>query len=205
MALVYQCPDFGDIIHLPPANIKGEMSLEESLAKRRSIRELTSKPLSLEQIGQLLWAAQGISDKDKGLRAAPSAGALYPLEVYVVLPTGTYHYNPGRHELKRVMAGDRRFVLQKAARDQEVIGLAPAVFVFAGVYERTAEKYGDRASRYVSIEAGHACQNLLLQATVQDLASVPVGAFDDRQVAEAIKLADNESPLYLAPVGYPGE
>ncbi|WP_374086887.1 SagB/ThcOx family dehydrogenase [Methylomicrobium lacus] len=205
MVLVSQAMHVGEIIHLPPAKVKGEMSLEESIAKRRSIREFAAKPLSIEQIGQLLWAAQGITEKDKGLRAAPSAGALYPLETYVVLPEGVYHYNPQRHELKRVLAGDRRLELQKAARDQEAIGSAPAVLVFTGVYERTAAKYGDRASRYVSIEAGHACQNVLLQATAQNLASVPVGPFEDTQVAKIINLAKNENPLYLMPVGYPME
>lgn len=205
MVLVSQAINFGEIIHLPPARVKGEMTLEESIAKRRSVREFASKPLAIEQIGQLLWAAQGITEKSRGLHAAPSAGALYPLETYVVLPVGIYHYNSERHELKRVIVGDKRLELQKAARDQEAIGSAPAIFVFAAAYERTAAKYGDRANRYVPIEAGHACQNVLLQATAQGLASLPVGAFDDKHVAEVVKLAKNESPLYLVPVGYAGE
>jgi len=205
MVLVSQAMNFGESIQLPPAKVKGEISLEESIARRRSIRAFAAKPLSLEQIGQLLWAAQGITEKDKGLRAIPSAGALYPLEVYVVLPEGIYHYSPLRHELKRILTGDRRLELQKAAQDQEAIGSAPAVFVFTGVHERTAAKYGDRTSRYVSIEAGHACQNVLLQAAAQNLAGVPVGAFEDAQVAKIINLAKNENPLYLVPVGYPVE
>jgi len=202
MVLISQSIDFGEIIHLPQANVKGVMSLEESIAKRRSIREFASKPLTIEQIGQLLWATQGITEKSMGLRAVPSAGALYPLETYVVLSAGIYHYNPERHELKRVIEGDKRLELQKAALDQEAIGSAPAVFVIAAVYERTSEKYEDRASRYVHIEAGHACQNLLLQATAQNLAGVPIGAFNDKRVAEIVKMAKNESPLYLVPVGY---
>ncbi|MFA5925136.1 MAG: SagB/ThcOx family dehydrogenase [Methylococcaceae bacterium] len=202
MVFISQSIDFGEIIHLPQANVKGAMSLEESIAKRRSIREFASKPLTIEQIGQLLWATQGITEKRMGLRAAPSAGALYPLETYVVLLAGIYHYNPERHELKRVIEGDKRLELQKAALDQEAIGSAPAVIVIAAVYERTSKKYEDRASRYVHIEAGHACQNLLLQATAQNLAGVPIGAFNDKRVADIVKMAKNESPLYLVPVGY---
>jgi len=202
VVLISQSIDFAEIIHLPQANVKGAMSLEESIAKRRSIREFSSKPLSIEQIGQLLWAAQGITEKRMGLRAAPSAGALYPLETYVLLPAGIYRYNPERHELKRVIEGDKRHELQKAGLDQEAIGSAPAVFIFAAIYERTAEKYEDRARRYVHIEAGHACQNLLLQATTQNLAAVPIGAFNDKRVADIVKMTKNESPLYLVPVGY---
>jgi len=205
MVLISQAMNFGESIQLPPAKVKGEMSLEESIAKRRSIRAFAAKPLSLEQIGQLLWAAQGITEKDKGLRAVPSAGALYPLEVYVVLPAGIYHYNPLRHQLNRVIVGDKRPELQTAARDQAAVGTAPAVFVFTAVYERTAQKYGDRASRYIPIEAGHACQNVLLQATAQGLASLPVGSFDDPRVAEIVNLKKDESPLYLVPLGYPDE
>ncbi|MGR8941661.1 MAG: SagB/ThcOx family dehydrogenase [Gammaproteobacteria bacterium] len=205
MVLVSQAVNFGEIVHLPPPSLKGQMSLEESILNRRSIREFGTKPLTIEQIGQLLWAAQGITETDKGLRAAPSAGALYPLETYVVLPSGIYHYNPARHDLNRVVEGDKRHELQKAAGGQEAIGSAPAVFVFAAVYERIAVKYGERANLYVPIEAGHACQNMLLQATALKLAGVPVGAFDDGRVAEVVKLAKHERALYLLPVGYPGE
>lgn len=202
MALISQAINFGETVQLPRPDVKGAMSLEESIAKRRSIRKFAAQPLSIERIGQLLWAAQGITEKSLGLRAVPSAGALYPLETYVVLPAGIYHYNPERHELKRVIEGDKRLDLQQAARDQEAVGSAPAVFVFTAVAERTAVKYGERAGRYIDMEAGHACQNLLLQATALNLAGVPVGSFDDKRVAEVLKLAKNESPLYLVPVGY---
>ena len=205
MVLISQSIDFGEIIHLPQANVTGGTSLVESIAGRRSVREFASKPLSVEQIGQLLWAAQGITEKREGLRAAPSAGALYPLEIYVVVPDGVYHYSPQRHELKRVIQGDKRLELQNAALGQEAIGSSPVVFVFAAVYERTDVKYADRATRYVDIEIGHACQNLLLQATALKLVGVPMGAFYDERVADLLKLAKNESPLYLVPVGYPKE
>gem|GEM_PF-386419 len=203
--LISQAMVFGETIHLPQANVTGSMSLEQSIGARRSIRTFAAKPLSIEQIGQLLWAAQGITDTRNGLRAAPSAGALYPLELYIVLPDGIYRYFPERHELKRTVEGDRRFELQKAALDQDAVGTAPAVFVFSAVFQKTANRYGARASLYVPIEVGHAAQNLLLQATAQGLAGVPVGAFNERRVAEVLRLAKNERPLYLLPLGYPVE
>ena len=113
--LIMQSIDSGEVIRLPQPSIKGGTSLVENLAKRRTVREFSSKRLSIRQIGQLLWAAQGITEKSLGLRTAPSAGALYPLEIYVVLPEGIYHYNPHRHELKRVIEGDRRTQLQNMA------------------------------------------------------------------------------------------
>ncbi len=205
MVLISQSIDFGKIIRLPQPNLKGGTSLVENLAKRRSVREFASKHLSIQQIGQLLWAAQGITEKRRGLRTAPSAGALYPIEIYVAVPAGIYQYSPQRHELKRVIEGDRRLELQNAALGQEAIGTAPAVFVFVAVYGRTAIKYGERATRYVHIETGHACQNLLLQATALTLVGVPIGAFYDERIADVLKLAKKASPLYLVPVGYPRE
>lgn len=205
MAFIAQSIDFGEIIHLPQPSLTGGASLAESIAGRRSAREFASKPLSIEQIGQLLWSAQGITEKREGLRTAPSAGALYPLKVYVVLQTGIYAYNPRQHELKQIIKGDKRLELQNAALGQEAVGSAPAVFVFTAVYDRTAIKYGDRANRYVHIEIGHACQNLLLQATALTLVGVPVGAFHDEHAADVLNLKKDESPLYLVPIGYPAE
>lgn len=203
MLLISQAMAFDETIHLPQAKVAGSMSLEQSIAARRSIRAFAAKTLSIEQLGQLLWAAQGITDTKDSLRAAPSAGALYPLETYVVLPSGIYRYDPQHHELKRIVEGDRRLELQKASLDQDAVGSAPAVFVFTAVFERTSVKYRERANLYVPIEVGHAAQNLLLQATTQGLAGVPVGAFNERRVAEVVQLAKNERPLYLLPVGYP--
>ena len=198
-----QTTDLGGVVRLSEPTVAGGTALVETLAERRSVRKFTHEPLSIEQIGQLLWAAQGITSKSRGLRTAPSAGALYPLELYVVLSTGTYHYDPRRQQLKRVIEGDKRSELQGAAWGQRAVGSAPAVFVFTGFYERTSGKYGKRATRYVDMEAGHACQNLLLQAVALNLGGVPVGAFRDASVAEVLKLDRNESPLYLVPVGYP--
>ncbi|WP_431067772.1 SagB/ThcOx family dehydrogenase [Methylotuvimicrobium sp.] len=203
MVLLSQAMAFDETIHLPQAKVAGSMSLEQSIAARRSIRAFAAKTLSIEQIGQLLWAAQGITDTKGSLRAAPSAGALYPLETYVVLPAGIYRYDPRNHELKRTVESDRRLELQKASLDQDAFGSAPAVFVFTAVFERTAIKYRERANLYVPIEVGHAAQNLLLQATAQGLAGVPIGAFNDKRVAEALKLPKDQRPLYLLPLGYP--
>lgn len=205
ITLMMQVTEFGDVIRLPGPQAKGTLSLEESIAKRRSLRSFAREPLTVEQIGQLLWATQGITDTIEGLRSAPSAGALYPLEIFIVLPVGVYHYEPFRHILKRTVAGDVRPVLQRAALDQEAVGHAPAVFVIAAVFERTAHKYGVRANRYVYLEAGHACQNLLLQAAVKGLGGVPVGAFEDDEVARLLKYTKELKPIYLVPVGHPAK
>jgi SagB-type dehydrogenase family enzyme len=191
------------IVKLPPPRQHSEISLEETLAKRRSIRSFTSAKLSWEEIGQLLWAAQGITEKRDGLRTAPSAGALYPLEMYVVLEAGVYHYQPRDHQLQHTLESNVRRELGGAALGQECVQDAPAVFVIAGVFERTASKYGERGQRYMHIEAGHAAQNLLLQATALNLGAVPVGAFRDEQVEKSLKLPKDQKALYLIPVGWP--
>ncbi len=189
-------------IALPPPQRSGHMSLEEALARRRSVREFTSKPLSDRQISQLLWAAQGITHEE-GLRTAPSAGALYPLEVYVASSAGFYHYDPRRHELQRRSSRDLRPELYEAALEQEAVREAPAVFVISAVYSRTAQKYGNaRTPRYVHMEAGHAAQNLLLEAVALGLGAVPIGAFNDAQVQKVLGLPTEEQPLYLIPAGY---
>ena len=190
-------------ILLPTPRFEGEITLEEALTKRRSIREYSEKPLTLEEIGQLLWSAQGITHP-AGYRTAPSAGALYPLEVYVVTPVGNYHYEPSEHRLILHQQGDFRPSLFEAALKQNAVLNAPAVFIIAAVYERTAVKYGqERSPRYVHLEAGHATQNLLLQAVAFDLGGVPIGAFYDEAVKEALSLSDDHQPLYLIPVGHP--
>jgi SagB-type dehydrogenase family enzyme len=191
------------IVKLPPPRQRSEISLEEALTKRRSMRSFSSAKLSWDEVGQLLWAAQGITEKGDGLRTAPSAGALYPLEMYVVMDAGVYHYQPPDHQLQRTLASNIRNELCRAALGQECVQDAPAVFVIAGVLERTARKYGERSQRYVHIEAGHAAQNLLLQATALNLGAVPVGAFRDAQVEKLLKLPDDEKALYLIPVGRP--
>ena len=190
-------------VPLPPPRTEGAVSLEACLARRRSVRSYTDKALSWEQVGQLLWATQGLT-ADWGGRTAPSAGALYPLEVYVATREGVYRYMPQGHWLVTVAPDDRRRTLQAASLNQSAVGSAPAVFVVTGVYARTAGKYGDRATRYVWLEAGHVTQNLLLQAVALELGGVPIGAFDDAGVQRALGLPADHEPLYVIPVGYPG-
>jgi SagB-type dehydrogenase family enzyme len=188
---------------LPPPRATGLLSLEEALARRRSVREFSDESLTLAEISQLVWAAQGVTSQ-YGFRTAPSAGALYPLEVYVVTADGTYHYLPADHALNLVAAGDLRPGLWQVALRQEAVRQAPAVFVIAAVYERTERKYGPgRTPRYVQLEAGHAAQNLLLQAVALDLGAVPIGAFDDAGVQATLSLPADHRPLYLIPVGHP--
>lgn len=191
------------VITLPEPRQQGPLSLEEAIARRRSVRQFMDEPLTQEEIGQLLWAAQGITNP-AGYRTAPSAGALYPLEVYAVTEEGAYHYLPQGHQLAAQRQGAVQDELYQAALKQEAIKEAPLVIVIAAVYERTAQKYGEqRSPRYVHLEAGHAAQNVLLQAVSLGLGAVPIGAFEDEKVKEALDLPDDHQPLYLIPVGHP--
>jgi len=182
---------------------RGEVSLEEALTRRRSIREFTEEELTGAEISGLLWAGQGVTDP-RGFRTAPSAGALYPLEVYVATGEGVYHYLPQSHSLDMLSPEDRRLGLWEAGLKQGALQEAPAIIVITAVYGRTEAKYGPRAERYVHLEAGHAAQNILLQATALDLGAVPIGAFYDQKVQEVLALPQDHEPLYLIPVGHPG-
>ncbi len=199
-------PEQEAAIRLPEPQYDSDASLEQSILQRRSTRDYTGEPLTLQEVSQLLWAAQGITDI-QGFRAAPSAGALYPLEVYVVagnvedLTPGIYKYEPEGHELTILIAGDKRDELSEAALAQPWVKEGALVIVFTGVYKRTTVKYGERGVRYVHMEAGHAAQNLCLQTTAMGLGAVTVGAFHDERVAELLNLPEDEQPLYLIPVG----
>ncbi len=192
-------------LHEP--SLKGTISIEECLKRRRSVRNYRDEPLTLDEVSQLLWAAQGISDKKRGFRTAPSAGALYPLEVYIVvgsvenLPPGVYKYIPDKHELLKIFQGDMRDELCNAALGQTFVRKGALVVVFAAVYERTTRKYGQRGIRYVHIEVGHSAQNLYLQAVSLGLGTVAVGAFYDDKVRQILDMPDFEVPLYIMPVG----
>ena len=155
------------------------------------------------QIAQLCWAAQGISEPKRGYRTCPSAGALYPLELYVVTQDGTDHYVPQKHAMDQHIAADLRGKLQKAALNQPWVGQAPATIVIAAVIARTQRKYGTRARRYVLMEVGHAGQNILLQAEALGLGAVPVAAMEDAEVGRVLSLPEGVVPLYLIPVGVP--
>ncbi len=188
-------------IVLPAARLKGKLSLEEAIYRRRSERSFVSQKLTLGQIGQLLWAAQGETDKSRGLRAVPSAGALYPLEIYLLSSQGFFHYFPSGHKLEVVSGEDKRQSLAQGALFQNCITEAQVSIVICAVYERITHKYGQRGLRYVDIEAGHAAENLHLQAVALGLSSVCVGAFDDQAVKNLLALPSACEPLYIIPVG----
>jgi len=192
-------------IQLPPPNQKGGVSLEEAIAQRRSQRDFIAKPVSLRQLSQVLWAAQGISDSLWKSRTVPSAGATYPLEIFVVcgrdsiekLDAGIYQYQAPQHALTRHHRGDVRLELAGAALEQEFIYQAPVDIIICAVYQRTNRRYGRRGVRYVHIEVGHAGQNIYLQATALGLATVAIGAFHDEAVREVLRLDEPYHPLYI--------
>jgi SagB-type dehydrogenase family enzyme len=187
-------------IKLPRPVLRGKMSVEECIAKRRSIRNYKGTPLTLNELSQLLWATQGITHRD-GLRAAPSAGATYPLEIRVAKEDGLFRYIPKGHKLIKEKDEDLRKRLAIASLGQPWVEEAPCSFIFSAVYERTTRRYGKRGERYVHIEVGHAAENLHLQAVALGLGSVPIGAFRDEEVKKILGLPKNEEPLYIVPVG----
>ncbi|MCF6154336.1 MAG: SagB/ThcOx family dehydrogenase [Candidatus Brocadia sp.] len=197
------------VIILPKPEYRG-ISLESAIEKRRSVRNYSSKPLTLLQLSQLLFSAQGITGKsyDQPLRTAPSAGALYPFEIYVIannaegLPQGIYHYAVLNHSLELVKLGDFRKVITDAGLKQEMLGDAHVTFVLSAIFDRIRHKYGERGFRYVYMEAGHISQNIYLQAVSLGLGSVSVGAFLDEEVNQLIGVdGQNEAVIYLHAVG----
>jgi SagB-type dehydrogenase family enzyme len=195
--------DDSAIVALPKPATAGSVSLEQALASRRSIREFAKAPLSPAEIGQLLWATQGVTDTVRGLRVAPSAGALYPLELYVAKEDGLFRYVSQRHALIRVQSGDSRPAIAKAAHGQAVVREAPVLIVITAVVDRTKAKYGSRAERYATLEAGHAAQGLLLEATALKLGATVVGAFDDDALRAVVAAGKGELPLYVVAIGRP--
>ncbi len=196
------------MIALPDARREGGASVEDALARRRSVREYSPEALSLGDAAQLLWAAQGVTGR-YGRRAAPSAGALYPLELYLLagavdgLDPGLYHYRPRRHDLEVMAREDRRARVAAAALGQDWMAEAPAILVIAGDVGRTERKYGKRAVRYMNMEVGAVAENVYLQAAALELGTVFVGAFHDRRVREVLGLPAEEWPLGLMPLGRP--
>jgi SagB-type dehydrogenase family enzyme len=193
-------------IILPAPNYDGKVSVEQALLKRRSVREYKDKPLTLNEVSQLLWAAQGITEAEKGLRTAPSAGATYPIEVYVVIGNvgavkqGAYKYAPGEHQLISVRQADVRAELA-AALGQARVGSAGVIIGFFAVYERTTAKFGEIGVRYVHMEVGHAAQNVYLQAAALSLGTGVIGSFPEEQVKKILNVPENEQLLYIMPVG----
>lgn len=193
-------------VRLPAPRTVSNTSVEEALLSRRSVREFSDEPLTISEISQLLWAAQGITDPE-GLRAAPSAGALYPLETHLVannvsdLAAGVYRYTAKKHELVAVSLGDEGQALGRAAGSQDCVFNGMAVMVFSAVFERTTRKYGRRGVPYVYMEVGHAVENVCLQAVALDLGTVVVGAFDDAAVRKIVQTPGDQQPLALMPIG----
>lgn len=203
-------------ITLPEPSYKGKMSVEEALLQRRSIRSYSSEPLTLQELSQILWSAYGITKEIPGgpsflrggLRTAPSAGALYPLDIYVVsgnvtgLKAGIYKYISEEHSLELIASGDYRKDLCKAGLSQTMIEEAPANLVYTAIFERTTSKYGKRGrERYVCMDLGHSAQNVYLQATALGIGTCAIGAFDDDAVSKVLKLPKIEEPLYIMPLG----
>ncbi len=195
----------GEEIMLPQPEIKSNISLEEALESRRSVRNFSSKELSLDQISQILWAAQGITQESTGYRTSPSAGALYPLEIFLLKSDGVFHYIPDGHKIIKLSSDDLRPNLIQGVLFQGFVAEAPVNIIITAVYERTTAKYGNRGIRYVHLEAGHSCQNILLQAAALGLGAVPVGAFDDSYIQDLLDLPQDHIPLYIIPIGYPKE
>ncbi|MGF1614713.1 MAG: SagB/ThcOx family dehydrogenase [Gammaproteobacteria bacterium] len=196
-------------IDLPPPDQQG-LPVETAIKNRRSVRHYSPKPLPLGALSQLLFAAQGTTGHMYGepLRAAPSAGALYPFEIYVVahnveaLARGLYHFAPNTHQLELIRAGDLRSLITQVALQQAVVGEADAIFVLAAVFDRTRRKYGERGFRYVYIEAGHISQNIYLQAVSLGLGSVAVGAFLDEGLNRLLGIdGQSQAAIYLHAVG----
>jgi len=191
---------------LPPPRTEGV--LERALVTRHSLREFSPRPVTVGQAGQLLWAGQG-RVSDEGRRTAPSAGARYPLSLLLIagdvegFAPGVYRYEPAAHSVTLLRAGDVRSDLAAVALGQEWIAAAPVIIAITGEERRTTSKYGERGVRYVHMEAGHVAQNILLQAIALGLGGTPVGAFDDNAVAKLLRLAREEQPLYLLPLGRP--
>ncbi len=191
------------VIQLPAPNLSGTVSLEEAIGMRRSVRQFADKPLNFVQMGQLAWAGQGITDKQRGFRAAPSAGALYPIELYFVTPDGLFVYRPDEHSLEQLSQSDLRKQLSAAAQKQGSVEDAACDIVIVGSARKVATKYGNKATRFMLLEAGHVAENIQLQAVTLGLASVPVGAFDIKNVAKVCQLPGNLEPLLIVCVGHP--
>jgi len=191
-------------IALPAPESKSKVTVEEALAKRRSVRSYSTEPITLQQVSQLLWAAQGITEPSRGLRTAPSAVASYPLRLYLFagnvkgLPAGAYRYIPQGHKLELVASGDQR----SNVGDQPQMRTAPALIAYIADYTDTAKSFGsDTARRWAAIETGHSAQNVLLEEVALGLVGVSMGLIDEAKMRSTLKLTDNEEPLYAVSAG----
>jgi SagB-type dehydrogenase family enzyme len=198
-----------EVIKLPPPVVKGGMPLTEALEARRSVRHFATRPLDLAQLSQLLWEADGASDP-RGYRTSPSAGATYPLDLYLVvgergvsnLAAGIYHYDVAAQTLVPLARGDFQAAVARACLNQAWMTEAPVMVVITGEYRRCTVRYGQRGVRYTHMEAGNVSQNLFLAAESLGLGAGIVGAFEDQALARALKLPPAHEPLLVMPVGY---
>lgn len=190
------------VIQLPAPTLSGSVSLEEAISKRRSVRQFADKPLNYVQMGQLCWAGQGITDKERGYRAAPSAWAVYPIDLYFVTPEGLFVYRPEDHSMEQVQTGDLRQQLSKAA-GQGTLAEAGCDIVIAGSVRKLAPKSGNKSAKFLMLEAGHVAENIQLQAVTLGLVSVPVGDFETKSIARVCGLPGDLEPLLIVCVGHP--
>jgi SagB-type dehydrogenase family enzyme len=198
---------------LPPATVTSNMSVDQAIRSRRSVRTYSTTSLTLQDVSQLLWASQGITDTDRNYRTAPSAGHVFPMEMYMVtgnnsvqgLGAGIYHYNPFNHTLEKIAEGDMRYNLSQAAHQQKWVETAPISLIITGNYQKMKEKYPDEriSTRFVDIEAGHIGENIYLEAVAHGMGTVAIGSFYDDQMINLLKLPSTETPIYIYPVGYP--
>jgi len=198
---------------LQPPQTNGQIALEACIKGRRTVRSFSPDPLTGQQFAQLLWAAQGITDDGGIKRAAPSAGALYPLDLYAVLgdagvegfQAGVYHYNPGPHAVSLIAKGDLRGEIARHSLSQMWMASPPLTLVITAAYDRITPKYGRRGIRYAMIEAGHVGQNLFLQAQALGLSAGIVGAFKDQAIIQTLHIPPSQEPLLIMPVGHQKE
>jgi SagB-type dehydrogenase family enzyme len=197
-------------ISLPRPSSDGKVSVEKAIKQRRTIRDFQERTLSLNHLAQLLWSAQRITDLTKGRRVAPSGGALYPLDIYILIggngvekmEAGVYHYLPKEHSISPILRGDRRKEIASASLSQMWMAKAPVIIIITAEYRRITGKYGERGVRYALIEVGHIGQNLFLQAEALGLGAGVVGAFNDSEVSKVAGLPAEHEPLLIMPVGY---
>ncbi len=200
------------VVDLPQVEISNNMSVDQAIQNRRSVRRFNANPIPLQDVSQLLWAAQGITDPERNFRSTPSAGHVSPMEVYLVvgdngvqeLEAGIYHYNPFNNTLEMIVKGDHRYNLSQAAHQQKWVNDAPISLVVTGNYDKMRDKYPEEklSTRFVDMEAGHTGQNIYLEAVSRGLGTVAIGSFYDDQMINLLKLPTNETPLYIYPVGY---
>ncbi len=198
-----------EVVKLPPASPKGAVSVAEALQARRTVRHFASRPLALAQVGQIMWAADGLSDP-RGLRTAPSAGATYPLELYLVvgeggvtgLAPGLYRYLAAEHALQPTVKGDLRAPVARASLNQSWMAEAPVIVIIAAEYRRCTNRYGERGVMYTHMESGHVGQNVFLMAEALGLGAGIVGAFEDKGLSQTLQLPQGQVPLLVMPLGY---